>query len=125
MGRTKPFARSAPAIPPNNGGGAGEVTNNSTPQDDVPQTEYYPIVLNWTTQGIEQQRKLNYRADLEEANDIIIARLAGHFVKADDLAWAKRVGEQERERAAAEKEARKKELRRRWARMLLTMLTEI
>lgn len=119
MGRTKPIAHRSPSAPPHNG---GSFANDFALQDGTPQTEYYPVVLNWTVQGIKQHREAKYRANLEEAYDIIMARLVGHFVKKEDLAWAMCVGEKERERASAEKKAKQEELKRKWTRRLLTLL---
>lgn len=124
MGRTKHFARTTPSAPAHNKNGASLGTEQVAPQpasqDEVAQTEYYPVTLNWTAQAIEQQQQLNYTATLERANTIIAARLAGHFVKEDELAWAKRVGEKELERTEAEEAARKQDLEARRAGKLFT-----
>lgn len=82
---------------------------HSTPQDEVQQTEYYPITLKWTWQVIENDRNARYRADLEQASVIISARLAGYYVKAEDLEWAKAIGQKEVERDEAEKVVKKQE----------------
>jgi len=119
MGRTKPIAHRAPSPPPRNG---GSLANDFALQDGTPQTEYYPVVLNWTVQGIKQHRDAKHRKNLEEAHDIIAARIAGHSVKKEDLAWAMRVGEQERERVEAKEKAKQEELKRKWARKSLPPL---
>lgn len=111
MARTKGFARrTAPAsadTETRTGSAPAQEAAQSTPQDEVQQTEYYPITLKWTWQVIENDRNARYRADLEQASVIISARLAGYYVKAEDLEWAKAIGQKEVERDEAEKAAKK------------------